>query len=148
MKKVKKVLQNGFKYPQNSTRTVICDRIGRFDKIGRFENIRVRVRVRVSEKELQDGDKYPQNSSTSFFSLLFISLSVKSVKFSVLVDVGSDSTSLNIVRQSRNRNRNRNVISIKRHIINFIITLSFLNALNALKFPKIIKNYYGAPPPP
>ena len=61
------MLQNGFKYPQNSTRTVICDRIGRFDKIGRFENIRVRVRVRVSEKELQDGDKYPQNSSTSFF---------------------------------------------------------------------------------
>ena len=111
-------------------------------------NLKIKNNVNYSKKVLQNGYKYPQNSSTSFFSLLFISLSVKSVKFSVLVDVGSDSTSLNIVRQSRNRNRNRNVISIKRHIINFIITLSFLNALNALKFPKIIKNYYGAPPPP
>ena len=106
MKKVKKVLQNGFKYPQNSTRTVICDRIGRFDKIGRFENIR--VRVRVSEKELQDGDKYkyPQNGC----------------KYT------PDSTT--------------HLFSID------LLYLVYFCVLNALKFPKIVKNYYGAPPPP
>ena len=32
--------------------------------------------------------------------------------------------------------------------ITTVIDFIHFNALNALKFPKIVKNYYGAPPPP
>ena len=98
VKKVKKVLQNGYKYPQNSSTSFSINFIALISinlsisfialpvkfivrchgrsialSIGRFDEISL---IKVSNNKVSNnGYKYPQNSSTSF-SINFIALSV------------------------------------------------------------------------
>ena len=180
MKKVKKVLQNGCKYSQDSTTLLFS-----IDFISLNLNfitisskwpvlplrpissyfVMFRHSANLSDNIdsicLNNGNKYPQNSSTSFsiyFSINFVAISfpkiVKNyygappppelsssgglftksfIKTFVLV-LGLCFTGKSFVHIFI-------ALSVK-------IKLNVLNVLNVLKFPKIVKNYYGAPPPP
>jgi len=154
VKKVKKVLQNGYKYPQNSSTLLFSINFIDLNALIALKFPKI-VKNYYGAPPPPGGGGLLTNTFLSFISSSYIVFRLKNLNLDfveLFILLLTKSFAKSFTKWFTKTFTEWFLLHILILILNFIIVDRILdihlNDLNALQFPKIVKNYYGAPPPP